>query len=101
MVIRIERGTGGHEREVPFSPTVLTALREYYRWMRPLTYLFPGQERREGRWLAALRARLRRQILVDAATIVTRDTAILRWHRTLIAWKWTYPKRRRGAPARL
>jgi site-specific recombinase XerD len=26
------------------SPTLLTALREYYRWMRPKTYLFPGQE---------------------------------------------------------
>ena len=44
MVIRIERGKGGHGREVPLSPTLLTALREYYRWMRPQTYLFPGQE---------------------------------------------------------
>ena len=44
MVIRIERGKGGHGRKVPLSPTLLTALREYYRWMRPQTYLFPGQE---------------------------------------------------------
>ena len=44
MVIRVERGKGGHAREVPLSPTLLTALREYYRWMRPQTYLFPGQE---------------------------------------------------------
>jgi integrase/recombinase XerD len=44
MVIRVERGKGGHGREVPLSPTLLTALREYYRWMRPKTYLFPGQE---------------------------------------------------------
>ena len=43
MVIRVERGKGGHGREVPLSPTLLTALREYYRWMRPQTYLFPGQ----------------------------------------------------------
>lgn len=42
MVLRIERGKGGHAREVPLSPTLLTALREYYRWMRPQTYLFPG-----------------------------------------------------------
>jgi integrase/recombinase XerD len=42
MVIRVERGKGGHDREVPLSPTLLTALREYYRWMRPQTYLFPG-----------------------------------------------------------
>ncbi len=43
MVIRVERGKGGHGREVPLSPTLLTALRDYYRWMRPQTYLFPGQ----------------------------------------------------------
>ena len=42
MVLRIERGKGGVDREVPLSPTLLTALREYYRWMRPQTYLFPG-----------------------------------------------------------
>ncbi|MEQ1862948.1 MAG: tyrosine-type recombinase/integrase, partial [Chthoniobacteraceae bacterium] len=39
---RVERGKGGVDREVPLSPTLLTALREYYRWMRPQTYLFPG-----------------------------------------------------------
>jgi integrase/recombinase XerD len=44
MVIHVERGKGGRGREVPLSPTLLTALREYYRWMRPKTYLFPGQE---------------------------------------------------------
>jgi len=42
MVVRVERGKGGVDREVPLSPTLLTALREYYRWMRPQTYLFPG-----------------------------------------------------------
>lgn len=42
MVIRVERGKGGVDREVPLSLTLLTALREYYRWMRPQTYLFPG-----------------------------------------------------------
>jgi integrase/recombinase XerD len=45
MVLRIERGKGGHDREVPLSPTLLTALRDYYRWMRPQTYLFPGTQR--------------------------------------------------------
>jgi integrase/recombinase XerD len=44
MVLRIERGKGGHDREVPLSPTLLTALRDYYRWLRPKTYLFPGTE---------------------------------------------------------
>lgn len=42
MVLRIECGKGGHDRDVPLSPTLLTALREYWRWMRPQTYLFPG-----------------------------------------------------------
>ena len=42
MVLRVERGKGDHDREVPLSPTLLTALRTYYRWMRPQTYLFPG-----------------------------------------------------------
>ena len=44
MVVRVERGKGGHGREVPLSPALLTALRAYYRWMRPQTYLFPGTE---------------------------------------------------------
>ncbi len=44
MVVRVERGKGGHGREVPLTPTLLAALREYYRWMRPQTYLFPGTQ---------------------------------------------------------
>jgi integrase/recombinase XerD len=42
MMLRVERGKGRRDREIPLSPTLLTALREYYRWMRPQTYLFPG-----------------------------------------------------------
>ena len=42
MVLRVERGKGGHGREVPLSASLLAALRAYYRWMRPQTYLFPG-----------------------------------------------------------
>jgi site-specific recombinase XerD len=42
MVIRIERGKGGVDREVPLNPKLLTTLREYWRWMRPKIYLFPG-----------------------------------------------------------
>lgn len=42
MMLRVERGKGGRDREIPLSPTLLAALREYYRWMRPQTSLFPG-----------------------------------------------------------
>ncbi len=42
MVLRVEQGKGGRDREIPLSPTLLTSLREYYRWMRPQIYLFPG-----------------------------------------------------------
>jgi integrase/recombinase XerD len=42
MMVRVEQGKGGIDREVPLSQTLLRALREYYRWMKPGTYLFPG-----------------------------------------------------------
>ena len=49
----------------------------------------------ERRRLAVEGHRLGRRRLRDVATIVTPDT-ILRWHRQLIARKWTYTKRRGG-----
>jgi len=42
MLIRIRHGKGGRDRDVPLSPKVLETLREYWRWMKPKTYLFPG-----------------------------------------------------------
>ena len=42
MVLRIEHGKGGIDRDVPLSPKLLETLRDYWRWMRPKTYLFPG-----------------------------------------------------------
>lgn len=42
MVVHIHRGKGGHDRDVPLSSKLLETLREYWRWMRPKTYLFPG-----------------------------------------------------------
>jgi len=47
--------------------------------------------------LAVLGQRLGRRLLAEVTTIVTPDT-ILRWHRDLIAGKWTYAKRRPGRP---
>jgi integrase/recombinase XerD len=42
MMLRVVQGKGGIDREVPLSKTLLPTLREYYRWMKPQTYLFPG-----------------------------------------------------------
>src|SRR5215472_17182335 len=41
-MIRITQGKGSRDREVPLSQTLLQALRVYWRWMKPKTYLFPG-----------------------------------------------------------
>lgn len=49
------------------------------------------------RRLAAIGHRLGRRLLAQCATIVTPAT-ILRWHRDLIARKWTYAKQRPGRP---
>ncbi len=42
MMLRVEQGKGGIDREVPLTKKLLVVLREYYRWMKPQTYLFPG-----------------------------------------------------------
>jgi putative transposase len=47
--------------------------------------------------LAATGHRLGRRALTEVATLVTPDT-ILRWHRQLIARKWTVARRRVGRP---
>ncbi len=49
------------------------------------------------RRLAAKGRRLGRRVLRQVATIVTPDT-ILRWHRHLIAQKWTFTPKRPGRP---
>ena len=42
MVIRVRNGKGGRDRDVLLSDKLLETLREYWRWMKPKTYLFPG-----------------------------------------------------------
>lgn len=71
MMLRVERGKGGRDREIPLSPTLLTALREYYRWMRPQTYLFPGT--RQG-WRAD--APITSKVVWDAVQYAVRKAGI-------------------------
>jgi integrase/recombinase XerD len=42
MVIHVRQGKGGRDRDVLLSPKLLETLREYWRWIKPKTYLFPG-----------------------------------------------------------
>jgi site-specific recombinase XerD len=42
MVIHIHQGKGQRDRDVELSEKLLETLREYFRWMKPKTYLFPG-----------------------------------------------------------
>jgi integrase/recombinase XerD len=42
MLIHIRHGKRNRDRDVPLSPKLLETLREYWRWMRPKTYPFPG-----------------------------------------------------------
>jgi len=41
-VIHIRQGKGSRDRDVPLTPKLLEALREYWRWKRPEVYLFPA-----------------------------------------------------------
>lgn len=42
MVVHVVQGKGGRDRDVLLSPKLLETLREYWRWIKPKTYLFPG-----------------------------------------------------------
>jgi integrase/recombinase XerD len=42
MIIHIRHGKRNRDRDVPLSPKLLETLREYWCWMKPKTYLFPG-----------------------------------------------------------
>jgi site-specific recombinase XerD len=43
MVIHIHRGKGMRDRDVPLTPKMLEALRDYWRWKKPRVYLFPSR----------------------------------------------------------
>jgi integrase/recombinase XerD len=42
MIVYIRQGKGNRGRDVPLTPKLLETLPEYWRWMKPKTYLFPG-----------------------------------------------------------
>ena len=48
MIIRVMAGKGGKDRDLPLSPALLESLREYWRWRKPRTYLFPSRDPRRG-----------------------------------------------------
>jgi len=48
MVIHIQQGKGSRDRDVPMTPKLLEALREYFRWKRPKVYLFPSTAGQRG-----------------------------------------------------
>jgi integrase/recombinase XerD len=48
MMIRVNCGKGGRSRDLPLSPALLETLREYWRWRKPKTYLFPSRDPRRG-----------------------------------------------------
>lgn len=47
MLIHVERGKGGKDRDVMLSPSLLELLRAYWHEARPQGWLFPGQSRVE------------------------------------------------------
>jgi len=84
MVLRVEQGKGGRDREIPLSPTLLAALREYYRWMRPRTYLFPGTHHG---WRAD--APITSKVIWEAVRLATRKAGIAK-HVTPHTLRHTY-----------
>ena len=48
MVIHIQRGKGLRDRDVPLTPKLLEALRDYWRWKKPRVYLFPSKKSAPG-----------------------------------------------------
>ena len=43
MIIRVERGKGGKDRDVMLAASLLETLRAYWKQGKPRTWLFPGQ----------------------------------------------------------
>ena len=42
MVVHVRNGKGARDRDIPLDTKLRETLQEYWRWMRPNIYLFPG-----------------------------------------------------------
>jgi site-specific recombinase XerD len=47
MIIRVVKGKGSKDRDLPLTPALLETLREYWRWCKPKLYLFPSRYQRQ------------------------------------------------------
>jgi len=47
MILHVVDGKGHKDRDLPLSPTLLEALRAYWRWLKPRTWLFPSRMHRD------------------------------------------------------
>lgn len=47
MIVHVVDGKGHKDRDLPLSPALLEALRAYWRWLKPRTYLFPSRLHRD------------------------------------------------------
>jgi len=48
MIVHIRKGKGGKDRDLPLCNKLLETLREYWRWKKPKTYLFPSSSGHRG-----------------------------------------------------
>lgn len=48
MILHVVDGKGHKDRDLPLSPVLLEALRAYWRWLKPRTWLFPSRLHRDG-----------------------------------------------------
>jgi site-specific recombinase XerD len=44
MVLHVRQGKGRKDRDVTLSPRLLEVLRDYWKWRKPKTYLFPSYQ---------------------------------------------------------
>ena len=82
MIIRVECGKGGHDRDLPLSPALLETLREYWRWKKPRTYLFPSDNGHRGKDLST-------PVENSSFLPVENSPALVKWWFTVPAGKWS------------